>query len=63
MNGPLSMYNLKPVIRVMDGADISSSMYAMKNIRGSYFNSKPGLVKYQEKQPNVLEQVKKLLKV
>uniref|UniRef100_A0A1B6DMX2 AIMP2 thioredoxin-like domain-containing protein n=1 Tax=Clastoptera arizonana TaxID=38151 RepID=A0A1B6DMX2_9HEMI len=50
------MYNLKPVIPALDSC-ISSSMYSMKNIHGSYVSNTKCGSGYVEKQLNVLEQV------
>lgn len=60
MNGPVTMYKVKPVFQLPNGLDISSSMYKMKNIHGSNFISS---TEYQDKLPNIMEQVNKLLKV
>ena len=59
MNGPVTMYKVKPVFQIPNGLDISTSMYQMKNIHGSDFIS----TEYQDKLPNIMEQVNKLLKV
>lgn len=60
MNGPVTMYKVKPVFQLRNGLDISSSMYKMKNIHGSNFVSS---TEYQDKLPNIMEQVNTLLKV
>lgn len=60
MNGSVTMYKVKPVFELPNGLDISSSMYKMKKIHGSNFISSTD---YQDKLPNIMEQVNKLLKV
>lgn len=53
MNGPVTMYKVKPVFQIPNGLDISTSMYQMKNIHGSDFIS----TEYQDKLPNIMEQI------
>lgn len=54
MNGPVTMYKVKPAFQLPNGLDISTSMYKMKNIHGSNFISS---AESQDKLPNIMEQI------
>ncbi|XP_054275079.1 aminoacyl tRNA synthase complex-interacting multifunctional protein 2 isoform X2 [Macrosteles quadrilineatus] len=56
MNGPLSMYSLKPLVYFTNPVDLTPTMYGMKNIYWrSNFNYR-GENSLQDSLPNVLEQ-------
>lgn len=59
MNGPIIMYDLKPVVQFSDTVEPTPTMYRMKNI---IFSSAPGS---QDSSifPNISEQVNKILQV
>lgn len=61
MNGPLSMYKLKPLVDFPDKLNITSTMYKMKNVYGQQTSS--GTKLENTALPDVLEQVNKMLKV
>uniref|UniRef100_A0A1B6JPP6 AIMP2 thioredoxin-like domain-containing protein n=2 Tax=Homalodisca liturata TaxID=320908 RepID=A0A1B6JPP6_9HEMI len=62
MNGPMSMYKLKPVVHFPDSINITDTMYKMKNIYSSNINPSEETYSITNGLPNVLEQVNKLLK-
>lgn len=59
MNGPMIMYDLKPVVQFSDTVELTPTMYRMKNI---IFSSTLGS---QDSSifPNISEQVNKILQV
>lgn len=64
MNGPNTMYRMRPVIKLTEELELPKCMYRMKNIQQAYLNSR---VEHQlcneTKASSISEQVKKLLKV
>ncbi|XP_046688240.1 uncharacterized protein LOC124373975 [Homalodisca vitripennis] len=56
MNGPMSMYKLKPVVHFPDSINITDTMYKMKNIYSSNINPSEETYSITNGLPNVLEQ-------
>jgi hypothetical protein len=66
MNGPLTMYKLKPIVHFPDPVELTPTMYGMKNIFSTIRTSSSPAVTTcgaQPSLPNIVEQVNKLLKV
>lgn len=64
MNGPNTMYRMRPIIKLREELELPKCMYRMKNIQQAYVNSRVERQLSNEiKLSSISEQVKKLLKV
>jgi len=55
MNGPITMYNLKPLVHFPDPVELTPTMYGMKNIYSTNFSSSV-VTRPLQSLPNILEQ-------
>lgn len=63
MNGPNTMYRMRPVIKLTEELELPKCMYRMKNIQQAYLNSRvEHQLSNETKASSISEQVKKLLK-
>lgn len=63
MNGPNTMYRMRPIIKLREELELPKCMYRMKNIQQAYLNSRVERQLFNEIKPSsISEQVKKLLK-
>jgi len=63
MNGPNTMYRLRPVIKLTEELELPKCMYRMKNIQQAYLSRVEHQLSNETKTSSISEQVKKLLKV
>ncbi|XP_069695056.1 probable aminoacyl tRNA synthase complex-interacting multifunctional protein 2 isoform X1 [Periplaneta americana] len=63
MNGPNTMYRMRPIIKLTEELELPKCMYRMRNIQQAYLNSRVELQLSNKIQPSsISEQVKKFLK-